>query len=516
MAKCALFVDYENVLKSLKGQGIYVTHKQLAELLKAEAARHGEVVCARAYAPWDIFPEAMAIFDRLDIKPEYVEGGRKDNADLVMSLAIQEFLRLPGRDADTFILVTGDGDFVHVIRLLQQEQKRVVVWGVQGCISARLMNRVAEVVYIQDLLARHGLLAPARPPRAGEAVDRDLAVRALILRAEAVMLARGWVQVPFLTLMHEMSINTLFGEDSEQRRALIVRCLEAGLMETKKQPNPKRPGTETTFVLLKKDHPTVQETLQRVNRIILHLRQTLAGSPVPWVPLGHLDRLLAEDPQLPRTPEERRVWLDLCALEGIVRLERRDPARPNEGVLYLVESHPMVQQVVPGEDLTPLLRRLVLIVDHYLTRTGYAWMSMGLLRQQLAVCGQQEMERSIRVASEQGIIIIRQQPNQFGTRPTTGTYLHYEHPFVQEVLAARDSVLMALSRLFQDRDVVPVAEVVAHLAALGCPGDVDQEWLPCLTSHQILASTLAADGRPAYLLHRHHPVVVKRLAALAR
>lgn len=524
VATCALFIDYENVFKSLRGQNIHVTHKQLAEIFKAESARYGEVVYARAYAPWDIFPEAMSIFDRNDIKPEYVEGGRKDNADLVMSLAIQEFLRIPGRDAEAFILVTGDGDFVHVIRLLQQEQKRVIVWGVEGSISSRLMSRVAEVVNVKDLLERYGVVPaqsgaaesgrPARGWSDGQP-SRDMAVRALILRAESVMLSKGWVQVPFLTLMHEMSVSTLFGEDSEQRRLLIVRCLEAGILETKKQPNPKRPGTDTTFILLKKDNPTVGQSLQCVQRVIFQMRSLLQNMPgASWVAYSLLDKALSTDPVVGES--DRRSWIDLCISEGILRLEKKEnPKNPEfpTSALYLVDEHPLSEQVVPGEDLSPMLRRLILIMDHYLTRTGYLWMSMGLLRQQLSSYGQTEMERAIRIANEGGMVIIRQQPNQFGTRPTTGAYLQYDHDQVREVLRIRDAILALLSQLYQTRDVISQDEVHAFLdeARVVDSSSVRDEWVHVLLLHQILGSATTSEGQPGYILQKQHPVVVKRV-----
>ncbi|BDG62280.1 NYN domain-containing protein [Caldinitratiruptor microaerophilus] len=518
MGTCALFIDYENVWKSLRGLNLPLGHRELAELFRSEAARYGELVYARAYAPWDLFPEAMAILDRHDIKPEYVEGGRKDNADLVMSLAIQEFLRVPGRDAGTFILVTGDGDFVHVIRLLQQERKRVVVWGVEGSISARLVHRVAEVARLQDLLQRRGLLPGASP---GGERDRsfesqwELATRALVLRAEAVMLRKGWVQVPFLTLLHEMSVSTVFGRDSEERRLLIVRCLEAGILETKKQPNPKRPGTETTFILLKKDHPLVASTLRCTHRIIGHLREILAKSAgVRAVPLGMLRERVAGDPELAAGADGKdrlRALLDVCAAEGILRVEEADGAEPR---LLLAPDHPLVEEVVPGEDLTPVLRRLALIIDHYLTRTGYLWMSMGLLRQGLAVVGQETMERAIRLAAETGVIVVRQQPNHFGSRPTTGAYLRYDHPLVGETLEARDRLLQVLAELFEHRDVVPAEVLERRLREADLPsaaGDPAGMWLDVFLAHQILVRSPGPAGEPGYAVQRQHPVLVKHL-----
>lgn len=520
METCALFIDYENVWKSLRGLNLPLGHRELAELFRAEAARYGELVYARAYAPWDLFPEAMAILDRHDIKPEYVEGGRKDNADLVMSLAIQEFLRVPGRDAGTFILVTGDGDFVHVIRLLQQERKRVVVWGVEGSISARLVHRVAEVARLQDLLERRGLLPGASP---GGGRDRsyegnwERAARALVLRAEAVMLRRGWVQVPFLTLLHEMSVSTLFGRDSEERRLLIVRCLEAGILETKKQPNPKRPGTETTFILLKKDHPLVASTLRCTHRIIGHLRELAARNPdMPAVPLAVLRDVVAGDPELALGTEGEdrlRAILEVCAGEGILRVEEAEGAGPR---LLLAPDHPLVEEVVPGEDLTPVLRRLIVVVDHYLTRTGYLWMSMGLLRQELAVAGQETMERAIRLAAETGVIVVRQQPNQFGSRPTTGAYLRYDHPLVRETLETRDALLRVLAEVFEHRDVVPAGMLERRLREGDLPpaahGAADL-WLDVLLAHQVLVRSPGPNGEAGYAVQRQHPVLVKRLGS---
>jgi len=521
---CALFIDYENVVRSLRGQNITPTHKQLAEIFKMEASKYGELVYARAYAPWDIYPEAMSIFDRQDIKPEYVEGGRKDNADLVMSLEIQEFLRIPGRDADVFILVTGDGDFLHVIRILQQEKKRVVVWGVEGSISSRLTTRVGELGNIQSFLSEYGFgttgvesgqRAPVRPEGPP---SKDTATRALIIRSESVMLSRGWVQVPFLTLLHEMSASNLFGEDSEQRRMLIVQALEMGVLETKKQPNPKRPGTDTTFVLLKKESPTVAHTLKAVSRVVHQMKQLLANMPGSnWVAYSLLDRALASDPFMPQGPSgeaERRAWIDLCITEGLLRLERKENPKNVEfptSALYLSEEHILVQQYVPGEDLTPLVRRLVIYMDHYLTRTGYLWMSMGLLRRHLASYGQREMERAIRIANETGILLIRQQPNQYGDRPTTGAYLDAEHPMVLETLGMRDRVLDLLLRLYSGADIAPLQEIEAELDRVQHEvGFTRSEWVQLLISHQILGHGTTPVGESGYVLNRQHPVISRR------
>lgn len=502
-----------------------LAHRQLAELFKAEASKVGEVIYARAYAPWDIWPDAMSAFDRQDIKPEYVEGGHKDNADLVMSLQIQDFLHLWrafGREeADTFILVTGDAGFVHVIKKLQEENKRVIVWGVEGSISNRLTARVPELVNVQHLLQENGLIPATTPiqPDAEEAkvaegaaaVDQRL--RGLVLLCERIMLERGWVQVPFLTLQEQLSASHFYGENLPQCRNLIMTGLDLGMLETKKQPNPKRPGTETTFVLLRKENEAVAQTLRVTQAFVSVTRQVIARQGRPMIAAASLLEAFASAPTLAAegsAAENLTGWVDLLVEQSILRRTR---AASGESFITLNEMHALVEQVVPGEDLWPTLVRLVLVLDHYLTRTGYLWMSMGLLRQQLGSVGQREMERAVRTAIEQGLMVVRQQSNQYGARPTTGAYLQQANDQVQSILAQRNRVLDQLLQLYQETDLLPrlaVAELlVNHLSEAH-----SAEWLELLIAHQLLNRAPLEDGVDGLALNRQHPVVARRAANL--
>lgn len=521
MAKCALFIDYENVFKSLQGRNMNLAHRQLAELFKAEASKVGEVIYARAYAPWDIWPDAMSAFDRQDIKPEYVEGGHKDNADLVMSLQIQDFLhtwRAFGREeADTFILVTGDAGFVHVIKKLQEENKRVIVWGVEGSISNRLTARVPELVNVQHLLQENGLI-PASftiSPSLEEmkAVENgpviDLRLRGLVLLCERIMLERGWVQVPFLTLQEQLSASHFYGENLPQCRALIMTGLDLEMLETKKQPNPKRPGTETTFVLLRKEQESVAQTLRITQGLVAVTRQVIARQGRPFVAVAALldafanSGLLAGEGQ---AGSSWSSWVDLLVEQSILRRTRGDGGEPH---VTLNETHALVEQVVPGEDLWPTLVRLILVLDHYLTRTGYLWMSMGLLRQQLGSVGQREMERAVRTAIEQGLMVVRQQSNQYGARPTTGAYLQQANEQVLAVLALRNRVLDRLLQLYRDLDVLSRLTVATNVAEV-LSGENAADWLELLIAHQLLNRAPLGDGTEGLALNRQHPVVARR------
>jgi hypothetical protein len=523
VAKCALFIDYENVFKSLQGRNINLAHRQLAELLKAEAEQVGEVVYARAYAPWDIWPDAMSAFDRQDIKPEYVEGGHRDNADLVMSLQIQDFLhvwRAFGREqADTFILVTGDAGFVHVIKKLQEENKRVIVWGVEGSISNRLSARVAELINIQHLLQQRGILpgttlippdfeAPAVPEPAGTEVDNKL--RALLLLCERIMLQRSWVQVPFLTLQEQLSASHFYGENLPECRALIMKALDLEMLETKKQPNPKRPGTETTFVLLRKEQATVAQTLRIAQSLIAVMRElTARRGGAPGVSLSALLAAFGQSQELKEeglTEADWQGWIDVLVEQYIFRRSKGDQGDPQ---VTLNELHPLVEQVVPGEDLWPVLVRLVLVIDHYLIRTGYLWMSMGLLRQQLGSVGQREMERAVRLAIEQGMVVVRQQANQYGARPTTGAYLQPANEEVQAIRALRNRLMDQLLQLYREVEILSRL-VVAQTVASALTEVSAADWLELLVTHQILGRAQLSDGTEGFVLNRQHPVVALR------
>lgn len=500
-----------------------LAHRQLAELFKAEALKVGEVIYARAYAPWDIWPDAMSAFDRQDIKPEYVEGGHKDNADLVMSLQIQDFLhtwRAFGREeADTFILVTGDAGFVHVIKKLQEENKRVIVWGVEGSISNRLTARVPELVNVQHLLQENGHIPASvslstttqehTSAEAGPVIDQRL--RGLVLLCERIMLERGWVQVPFLTLQEQLSASHFYGENLPQCRALIMTGLDLEMLETKKQPNPKRPGTETTFVLLRKEQDAVVQTLRITQGLVSITRQVIARLGRPVVPVSALVEAIASSALLAEEGSavaNGSAWVELLMEQSILRRVRGDGGEPH---VTLNEAHSLVEQVVPGEDLWPTLERLILVLDHYLTRTGYLWMSMGLLRQQLGSVGQREMERAVRTAIEQGLMVVRQQSNQYGARPTTGAYLQQGNERVQAVLNLRNGVLDRLLQLYRESDVLSRLTVAQALEA-ALPDANAADWLDLLLSHQLLNRSPQGDGTEGFVLNRQHPVVARRTA----
>jgi uncharacterized LabA/DUF88 family protein len=139
-ADVAMFIDWENIKYSLLNRENRYPNVQN---LKEAAGRFGRVVTAKAYANWQ---EGNNLRDPNDlysvgIEPIYVptifvgsgdpgiEGlRRKNSVDIKLAVDVVEFALL-NPQVITFVLATGDGDFIHLINTLRSRGKRVVIIG---------------------------------------------------------------------------------------------------------------------------------------------------------------------------------------------------------------------------------------------------------------------------------------------------------------------------------------------------------------------------------------------------
>ncbi len=147
----ALYIDWENIKYSLLNK-----EKRLpnAMALKEAAAKYGRVVAAKAYANWQ---EGQHLRDPNDlysagIEPIYVpttilgfgdapDGAprRKNSVDVKLAVDCVD-ASLSNPNISTFVLVTGDGDFVHLINTLRLRGKKVVVVGTSWSTSWQLTS----------------------------------------------------------------------------------------------------------------------------------------------------------------------------------------------------------------------------------------------------------------------------------------------------------------------------------------------------------------------------------------
>ena len=166
-ADVALFIDWENFKISLAvGQ-----RTPNVSALKEEVSNHGRVVIAKAYADWVTrAPELRGASQFLNdppslyaagIEPVFVPtrapsphatnangmrtGRIKNSVDVKMTADCIEIAH-SYPNIGTYVLVSGDSDFIHVVNALRTMGKRVVVIGVSWSTSRRLADNVDTLV----------------------------------------------------------------------------------------------------------------------------------------------------------------------------------------------------------------------------------------------------------------------------------------------------------------------------------------------------------------------------------
>ena len=163
----ALFIDWENFKISLA-----VGHRTPnVSSLKEEVANHGRIVVAKAYADWVTkAPELRGASQFINdppslyaagIEPVFVptrppsanasfnNGVRtsriKNSVDVKMTADCIECAH-SYPNIGTFVLVSGDSDFIHVVNALRTMGKHVIVVGVSWSTSRRLADQVDTLV----------------------------------------------------------------------------------------------------------------------------------------------------------------------------------------------------------------------------------------------------------------------------------------------------------------------------------------------------------------------------------
>jgi uncharacterized LabA/DUF88 family protein len=240
----ACFLDVENIRYSLVNQGRELSPELVAE----KALKYGLLSVARAYADFSRHPEMIrrglvaAGFDIVDVRVKQLpNGGTKSSADFYMLMDIIDTV-LDRPQIETFVLMTGDGDFVQVsARLKTRFGKTVVVAGVPGSISADLVASatVNDPFEVAESDIRPGLIRAIdslKPPRSGILTFKyiDTGVR---------------------------FVATQLGIQAERVPYLLGELKEDGILIARTTIAPD--GREVTVTELNRQHPLVEEALKR-------------------------------------------------------------------------------------------------------------------------------------------------------------------------------------------------------------------------------------------------------------
>lgn len=184
----AVFIDFENIYISVLAE--YDVNPDFEALIE-KAEEFGRVSVAQAYADWTPYSHYINSLHAFQIDPMYVpayhygEGGKqkggaiKNSVDMFLCINAMKML-YSHPNIQTFVLVTGDRDFVPLIKTIREFGKRAVVIGVAGASSAHLAQSADEFFFY------HQITDNLKPPEKEKPKIRD-PYETLV---EAVKLAR--------------------------------------------------------------------------------------------------------------------------------------------------------------------------------------------------------------------------------------------------------------------------------------------------------------------------------------
>jgi uncharacterized protein (TIGR00288 family) len=155
-----VFIDFENIYISVRSR--YDANPNFESIMDL-CQRYGRVIISRAYADWYRYPRVTNALYANGIEPMYVptyhydrdEGrtGRAIKNSVDMHLCIDMMKTLYAfPNIDTFVLITGDRDFIPLINAVRQLGKRTVVIGVAQATASHLAQAADEFLYYSQVV----------------------------------------------------------------------------------------------------------------------------------------------------------------------------------------------------------------------------------------------------------------------------------------------------------------------------------------------------------------------------
>jgi hypothetical protein len=247
------------------------------------------------------------------------------------------------------------------------------------------------------------------------------------------------------------------------------------------------------FVRLNPDHPVTRVTLEASLRCFRLVHQMLVR--IPWVSFKLLRTLLTREQWLgghPLRMDEAAVdeWLNFLVQADALQLTREpNTANPEFPVtaLRLNMAHPMVRSLsgLSGGAERLTAERVILTVDHFLTRNRKPWMAMGVLRRMLKSLGRDDLQEVLRDLQEEGVLRTDSYPNPRKDHATTGCRLIPTHPRIIGTLEQRDGLVQALGARQRPGSWAALGELDAEAPA-ELTGAALASWVAILQEAELL------------------------------
>lgn len=192
----ALFLDLDNVVIGAAEANLKFDINEILHYV--QKLTNGRIVLRRAYGDWrqhEDMPRELAAAGFELQSTVRLSHMSKNLADMQMVVDSMETL-IDGRDFTTYVLVTGDRDFMPLVQALRKRGKYVMGIGVKHTASRNLMGLCDQFVYYEDLVKASEQLYEAHIEMyLRQALDTLLKdqprVPASLLKQEMQLLSRG-------------------------------------------------------------------------------------------------------------------------------------------------------------------------------------------------------------------------------------------------------------------------------------------------------------------------------------
>jgi len=160
MERITIFIDNSNIFKGFQKYNIQVDYEKLKTIITR--GRKLDAIYLYEGVVYPMSPEKKRWYEQLSARSGYIIEASFDK--IVRSGAIEkkvdikiaiDVVSLAFKDTyDTAVLVTGDGDFLPVVKRVKELDKNVEIWAFKYSLANALKEQLEEdrIFYIDDLL----------------------------------------------------------------------------------------------------------------------------------------------------------------------------------------------------------------------------------------------------------------------------------------------------------------------------------------------------------------------------
>jgi len=353
-----IFIDYEYVFITLERlYGVPMDLEVVIEGIHGKTRPFGKIILERAYAPWSNFVEGLAQLSKWRVETVNISSKQVDktdvntgqrcavlqnNADIYIAWDVAQLI-YTNQNIQKYALVTGDGDFVEIVKRAQQNGKRVYVMGFERNTSEFLRTQADQFVSLDDLARANESAIAERIVDLGLDMEQRLDYVGYKLLID--ILSRENPQVNFRELVH--------------------RIITDGVFLTERRPDPASIKGEVFVIIPNRKHPLVR------NRLLARgIDPDTAPEPRPTVeprldsppPEDHSDPNFVagveafEKMKFEEAADRFRRYLDVygrdfsayvMAIKGLIELNRPDELRNMCLRARTLENYDMLSQRFP-------------------------------------------------------------------------------------------------------------------------------------------------------------------------